>query len=134
LLERDLASALGTLPGRLADLAMRHADWFPEAARFSLSAEEAVQQGVWYTHHQEQGAAAGAGRSRAIGQRGEARPLVDWTAFPPLPPVVYTAEGLIAAAHWLSAEASRAGDPYAECADLSARFRLAWAALQPERT
>jgi len=132
LLERDLASALGTLPGRLADLAMRHADWFPEAARFSLHAEEAVQQGLWYTHHQEQRVAAGAGQQRAGGRRGEAQPLVDWTALPPLPPVVYTADGLIAAAHWLSAEASRAGDPYAECADLSARFRLTWAALQPE--
>jgi hypothetical protein len=134
LLERDLASALGTLSGRLADLALRHADWFPETARFSLSAAEAVQQGLWYTrgdgtHAGVQPMLSGPGHQRADGSA-----VLDQAAFPSLPPVVYTADGLIAAAHWLSTEAARAGDPYAECADLSARFRLAWAALDPERS
>ncbi|GEM_PF-1185433 len=134
LLERDLASALGTLPGRLADLALRHADWFPDTARFALSASEAVQQGLWYTRSDGNHADVHKPFSRAGHQRATERAVLDQTAFPPLPPVVYAIDGLIAAAHWLSTEAARAGDPYAECADLSARFRLAWAALDPDRS
>ena len=113
LLERDLASALGTLAGRLSDMAARHADWFPESARFALAPEECVQQGIWYT-------------------RSGPEPL-DWKAHRPLAPVVYTLEGLVAAAHWLASEAERAGDPYSECADLTRRFRTAWLALAEEQ-
>ncbi|MBI1193156.1 MAG: hypothetical protein GC205_08275 [Bacteroidetes bacterium] len=134
LLERDLASALGTLPGRLADLALRHADWFPETARFALSASEAVQQGLWYTRSDGSQTDVRKPLSRAGHSRNADCAVLNQAAFPPLAPVVYAMDGLIAAAHWLSTEAARAGDPYAECADLSARFRLAWAALDPDRS
>lgn len=96
LLERDLASALGTLPGRLADLAWRHAEWFPEGARFALSAQECAEQGL-----------------STIGE----------------PPVAYSAQGLVAAAHWLCNEARRQADAYAETEDLERRFQIAWMAL-----
>jgi hypothetical protein len=115
LLERDLASALGTLSGRLADLALRHPEWFPVQARFALSPQECEQQGLWFTRPD-------------LAPAGFA---ARWRDYPPAAPVAYTADGLVAAAHWLEAEAVRAGDPYAETTDLAARFRLAWQALQP---
>jgi hypothetical protein len=96
LLEADLAAALGTLPGRLADLAWRHPDWFGEPARFALTDAERAEQGL----------PAGG-----------------------LPPVAYTADGLVAAAHWLANEARREADAYAEAPDLAERLRIAWSVL-----
>ena len=113
LLERDLASALGTLSGRLADLALRHADWFPASARFALSPSECAEQGLWYTR-----------KEVSDGLQG-----LNTTDLSAIPAVVYTADGLVAAAHWLANEANRAGDPYSESEDLLQRFRLAWSAL-----
>lgn len=111
LLERDLAFALGTLPGRLADLAQRHADWFPPSARFALSPGECEQAKLWFAQP-----VSGDGLSAAV--RSGAQPVI-----------AYAADGLVSAAHWLANEAHRAADPYAECSDLPERFQLAWGAL-----
>ena len=117
LLESDLAAALGVTEARLRDIAMRHQDWFGENARFTLSVEECRQLDLWWMRHAHNPWKL----DENLPIREELRSQT---------PSAYSADGVVAAAHWIATEASWLTDSMHAPEDLHERFQVVWKALR----
>lgn len=117
LLESDLAAALGVTEARLRDVATRHPDWFSENARFTLSVEECRQLDLWWMRH-----------GRNPWKLDDNLPIRE--GLRPQTPSAYSADGVVAAAHWIATEASWLMDSMCAPEDLHERFQIVWKALR----